>query len=137
MAAEDVGMPGIRMVVLPASEWYRSRIDAKMSGDLAEKYFNQVIELRSEYLIKIIDHTSTSFDFTLFLKSFIALISHTVYYIPSDKKYKNKPLSDEAKNLIQRNISNPILNSKDYNEILELSNFYTTTLQEESICSYK
>jgi hypothetical protein len=44
MAAEDVGMPGIRMVVLPASEWYRSRVDAKMSGDLAEKYFNQVIE---------------------------------------------------------------------------------------------
>jgi hypothetical protein len=44
MAAEDVGMPGLRMVVLPASEWYRSRIDAKMSGDLAEKHFNQVIE---------------------------------------------------------------------------------------------
>lgn len=44
MAAEDVGMPKLRMVVLPASEWYRSRIDAKMSGDLAEKHFNQVIE---------------------------------------------------------------------------------------------
>ena len=44
MAAEDVGMPTLRMVVLPAKEWYRSRIDAKMSGDLAEKYFDQVID---------------------------------------------------------------------------------------------
>ncbi len=44
MAAEDVGMPKIRMVVLPAKEWYRSRIDAKMSGDLAEKYFEQVVD---------------------------------------------------------------------------------------------
>ena len=44
MAAEDVGMPGLRMVVLPARDWYRSRIDAKMSGDLAQKYFDQVVE---------------------------------------------------------------------------------------------
>jgi hypothetical protein len=44
MAAEDVGMPSLRMVVLPAKDWYRSRIDAKMSGDLAEKYFGQVVD---------------------------------------------------------------------------------------------
>jgi hypothetical protein len=44
MAAEDVGMPGLRMVVMPAKDWYRSRIDAKMSGDLAEKYFGQVVD---------------------------------------------------------------------------------------------
>jgi hypothetical protein len=43
MAAEDVGMPNLRMVILPAKEWYRSRIDAKMSGDLAEKFFDQVV----------------------------------------------------------------------------------------------
>jgi hypothetical protein len=44
MASEDVGMPKLRMVVLPASDWYRSRIDAKMSGDLAEKYFDRVVD---------------------------------------------------------------------------------------------
>jgi hypothetical protein len=44
MAAEDVGMPQLRMVVLPAKDWYRSRIDAKMSGDLAEKFFDQVAD---------------------------------------------------------------------------------------------
>jgi len=44
MAAEDVGMPPLRMVVLPARDWYRSRIDAKMSGDLAEKHFDKVID---------------------------------------------------------------------------------------------
>jgi hypothetical protein len=44
MAAEDVGMPGLRMVVLPARNWYRSRIDAKMSGDLAQRYFDQVVD---------------------------------------------------------------------------------------------
>jgi len=43
MAAEDVGMAPLRMVVLPAKDWYRSRIDAKMSGDLAQKYFDQVV----------------------------------------------------------------------------------------------
>ena len=44
LAAEDVGMPKLRMVVLPAREWYRARIDARMSGDLAEKYFGQVVD---------------------------------------------------------------------------------------------
>jgi hypothetical protein len=44
LAAEDVGMPNLRMVVFPAKEWYRSRIDAKMSGDLAQKYFDQVVD---------------------------------------------------------------------------------------------
>ena len=44
MAAEDVGIPSLRMVVLPAKDWYRSRIDAKMSGDLAEKFFGQVVD---------------------------------------------------------------------------------------------
>jgi hypothetical protein len=44
LAAEDVGMPKLRMVALPAREWYRARIDARMSGDLAEKYFDQVVD---------------------------------------------------------------------------------------------
>jgi hypothetical protein len=44
MAAEDVGMPPMRMVILPAKDWYRSRIDAKMSGDLAQKHFDQVVD---------------------------------------------------------------------------------------------
>jgi hypothetical protein len=44
MAAEDVGMPKLRMVVLPAKDWYRSRIDARMSGDLAERHFEQVVD---------------------------------------------------------------------------------------------
>jgi len=48
MAAEDVGMPKLRMVVLPAKDWYRSRIDAKMSGDLAEKFFGQVVDALNE-----------------------------------------------------------------------------------------
>jgi hypothetical protein len=33
----------MRMVVLPARDWYRSRIDSKMSADLAAKHFDQVI----------------------------------------------------------------------------------------------
>ncbi len=37
-------MPNLRMVALPAKDWYRSRIDAKMSGDLAEKHFGQVVD---------------------------------------------------------------------------------------------
>lgn len=37
-------MPTLRMVALPAQDWYRSRIDPKMSGDLAQKYFDQVID---------------------------------------------------------------------------------------------
>ena len=44
LAAEDVGMPKLRMVMLPARDWYRSRIDARMSGDLAQKYFDQVVD---------------------------------------------------------------------------------------------
>ncbi len=45
-------MPSLRMVVLPAREWYRSRIDAKMSGDLAQKYFDQVVDALTRPLTK-------------------------------------------------------------------------------------
>ena len=102
-----------------------------------DKLFNELIEKRAGYMQKHIEGVATAFDYTALLGSFFGIVSHTIYYLPKGRKFKNTTLQDASFEFVQRVINNKNIDTKTRMEGLDLIAEYITALQEESICPYK